>query len=296
MAFGKRNAPQSASAHPTTMVFGKLRQPELPTAAAGATPARPELTIVVSEPMRPAQPPRLQAEPAQDEPVQDGLGFRESIDTEAIARASSELLGVMINAYGDARDSQLETVMGALAALAGEFCLRAGAEAAGPEAVQELSSGQQYVAGGLADPYLYGEGCAETLHIWGMICSAAADAGGSLHDLPDPRALRARAVAAIETGQPYPPPLQIPERSFPHEWSPNACPRHRQTVRDVMAGSGIVAADEIAMALGIAMMMVFPAAKDSFEAGTLTPETLASLALEIMIAVARMAPLETVVE
>lgn len=291
MAFGKRNTSQLGAGRMEPAVFGKLRQPMLAATSAAAGAAVPALMVVVPEPGRLKQPPAAPSAPTSA-PTQDGPGFRASIDTELVAEVSSELLGVMIGAYSDARGSHLETIMGALAALAGEFCLRAGAEAAG----QELPSGQQYILSSLAHPYIYSEGCTNALTIWSMICSAAVDAGASPEQLPDPQALAARAVAAIEAGQPYPPRLQIPESNFPNEWSPNACPRHRQTVRDVMAGAGMFAADEIAMALGITMMMVFVAAKESFEANALTPETLARLALEIMIAVAHMAPVEIVVD
>lgn len=279
MAFGKRNAPPAGVVGAAPAIFRKpgIGQMAVSAVASAAAPA-PRVAPML-EPVRPA-------------PLEEPPGFGSTIDVKLVMNASGELLLAMMEAYRDERGCHLETLIGALAALAGEFCLRAGAAAAN----HTLSAGRQFVLGGVGDPYIYGDGCESKLHIWGLVSTAAVNAGAPPAALPDMRALVARAVAAIGEGAPYPPRPQIPEANLPHEWSPNACPRHRQTVLDVSAASGILAPDEIALALGFAMVTVFQNAAESFASGRLAPGTLAQLAAEIMIAVARMAPLDTVID
>jgi hypothetical protein len=82
------------------------------------------------------------------------------------------------------------------------------------------------------------------------------------------------------------PPLSIPQKHYPHEWSPNASVRLRAPLDRLFAKKGLnnlQAAATVACATGALIKMT---------AKTLDPQIATTLALEMMIAVSRMRPLD----
>ena len=218
-------------------------------------------------------------------------GFRPDIDMATIMSLAADLFLRLAGAYTDPRGVHLETLMGAMAALTGEFALRAGVEASG----HVLPKDAKYVIGGIADPYLHeGDADGSGLDIFKLITHHAIDVGADGRNLPVPLDIVARATIAIGGGLPYPPKPSVPEANMPQEWSPNACVRHRQMVLQLAANHGVFDADEIALALGYAMANLFDRGKEAFGEGRVgvTPNDLLTLATEIMIYTARMAPLD----
>ena len=167
-----------------------------------------------------------------------------------------------------------ETIIGAAAALAGEFALRA-AEPKLPENGWVISQGAHRI--------IFGDGGADPVGLWHLICEGAVQAGATPSALPQTEAVAARTAQAVG-GSPYPP-LSVPDKHYPHEWSPNACPRLRQAIEKTAAQHGIDHGDT-ARALALAIVLLIAQTK-----AVLPPATSATLALEIMAGVARMAPL-----
>ena len=277
MAFGKR-----AKVPPKPGQFGT--RPEIPTEADRLSAAVRKLT----EELEPAS----QTETAEPKPVAKPAGFQPSANYEqdyAVAVAGGmAVLETLLQDYADEHGVHLETITGALAALAGEFALRAGAEAAG----QHLPTGKQFIVGGAPDPYLFGM-FSDSPSLWALVCTGAEKAGADPTRFPRQQDVVARIAVAIAEGLPFPPQPSIPENHLPREWSPNACPRHRATVITVMARHGVFEPDEIAFGLGIALAHIFVLGRDTFYPTGLTPNRLATLALEIMTAVSRMIPLDS---
>ncbi len=192
----------------------------------------------------------------------------------AVAAASSDVLKFLITCYRNERGVHAETIIGAAAALAGESALRA-AEPELPESgwvVSEKTSG-----------LLFGDHSKGQVGLWDILREGAAKAGADASDLPDPAEVTARTAKAVG-GSPFPP-ISVPEKHYPHEWSPNACPRLRDGIEQIFADHGLEGAD-MAKAVVLAIVLLINQTK-----GVLPPGIAAALALEVMVGVTHMAPL-----
>lgn len=190
-----------------------------------------------------------------------------------IRQAASEIVQMLVAAYRTQRGVHSETVIGAAAALAGEIALRV-SEAQLPDSGWVLS--QRASA-------LLSEDTAERPSMAAIVLQGALAARGKQEDLPDVREAAQRIANAVG-GSPFPP-LSVPQGHFPHEWSPNACPRYRDRLDELFDKHGLEG-DQRAIAAALAVAMLITQTKD-----VLAPETAATLALEIMLGVARMRPL-----
>jgi hypothetical protein len=234
------------------MSFGRRQQPP-----GGAQPA-PALRAAPSPPLQPAVP---------------------DVPRAHTAEAAKELTTLLLAAYQRGGTVHAETVIGAAAALAGEFTRRA-AESALPQ------SGPRHVLGDAVNDLLL-EGAAHGRPtMWTCIEQAARDAGMARNEMPDPADL----LRQVTKGDgPAFPPITVPERHSPLEYSPNACVRLRPKVIDIADRLDLSRRD-LAFALGMATAGLIAFTKDD-----LAPPIALRLAAEIMFAVARMAPLaETV--
>ncbi len=193
-------------------------------------------------------------------------------NVEPIFNAGKELLGIVVRYYSNERGVHSETVIGALAALFGEWSLRASG-AALPEQGWVLSSETNHLLIEGPRP------------LWFVVAMFAERAGVPLDDQPDPMATIARTVAAF--GKRYPA-VTVPEDHFPLEWSPVAGPRFRRHVQDVARRHNLQGAD-IAEACGIALGLILDLTKDALD-----PRIGVRLAQEVAFGVARMAPLKEV--
>ena len=195
--------------------------------------------------------------------------------TESVGRASTEIAKFLINSYRTERGVHAETLIGGAAALTGEFALRA-VEPVLPENGWVISEKSNAL---LFEDEQRGEAALST-----VIRAGAERAGARPEDLPDPLSVVARVAAAVG-GSPFPP-LSVPDRHYPHEWSPNACPSLRGGIEEIAAAQGI-SGREIAMALVFAIAILIDQTKDVLPAAIA-----ATLALEVMIGVSRMAPMK----
>jgi hypothetical protein len=217
----------------------------------------------------------------------DQQGFREDMQTPPLVPVAAEVLEALVASYMAMPNVNLETIFGALAAPTAEFALRAGLDAHG----QVLPPGDRYVLGGAADPFLYKPGSNKPISVWAMVQHGAKEAGANVRKFPDMNEIVVRTTQAIGEGKAFPPIPRVPERNLPAEWSPNACVNHRDTVIAIAAKHGFTAPSDITMVLAIAMMLFFKQSGQMFKSGTVTPNIVATLIAEIMIATSRMAPL-----
>jgi hypothetical protein len=199
---------------------------------------------------------------------------------EGKKKAGSEILDALLIAYRDERGIHAETIIGAAAALAGDFALRGAIEDAGIT----LPEKDSWVVGGVADPVLYGNEQPGNHTAWSVIRAVALRAGAAEADLPNMEAVVARTTAAVG-GSPFPP-LTLPSKHYPKEWSPNACPRFRPQMDAIAERNGLSKAD-MAGLFGVVIGILIEQTKEM-----LSPAIAATLAAEVMIGVARMAPLQ----
>ncbi|MDH3236170.1 MAG: hypothetical protein OEQ29_21820 [Alphaproteobacteria bacterium] len=187
-----------------------------------------------------------------------------------------EIADFLIGSYVNEQGVHAETLLGAAAALAGEFALRA-AEPILPDEGWVISTN---AAGLLFENEASGE-----MTLWSIIRIGAERSGVGKSDMPDPGEAYGRAAAASFGSTSYPP-LTVPAEHYPHEWSPNACPRYREAIAKIGALHGLPMKD-LAMALALAITLIM-----SKTAQILPPAIAARLVLEIMIGVSRMPPLQ----
>lgn len=193
---------------------------------------------------------------------------------ENLQAAASDINQALLAAYRDAHGIHAETIVGAAAALAGEFALRASAKkipAAG------------WVIGGAADELLYRGEEFNRITLWSFLKLSAKAAGVPVGEVPEIGEIVARTGAAVGSS-PFPP-LTISDAHYPHEWSPEAGPKFRHLVGRIAATHALTP-DEIALSLAMVIMMLINQAKE-----LVPPQILIRLAAEIMIGVSRMAPL-----
>lgn len=193
----------------------------------------------------------------------------------AASSAAPEIVEFLIGSYRNTEGVHSETIIGAAAALTGEFALRA-VEPKLPESGWVMSE----KAGGI----VLGDHSKDIAGLWDFIREGAIKAGASEGKLPAPYEVVARVAKAVG-GSPFPP-ISVPEKHFPHEWSPNACPRLRGGIEKIAAKHGLEGV-AIAQALTLALInLIIQTAQ------VLPPEVAATLALEIMLGVTHMAPMK----
>jgi len=194
-----------------------------------------------------------------------------------ILPASKEFIAFMMGRYDSGGGLiHAESVIGAAAALTGEFAQRA--------AGVPFGNGQPgYIFGDAINEVLI-EGAAQgRATVWDCIAHAARSAGLRESEIPDPVAVM-QAVAAAAGGPEFPP-LTVPKKHYPHEYSPNACVRLRPHVLKI-ADRYDLSRRDLCIALAMATGGLIQITKD-----TLPPVISVRLAAEIAFGVAKMAPL-----
>jgi hypothetical protein len=188
---------------------------------------------------------------------------------EKILAAAQAIALHLRNSYTSPRGVHAETIIGAAAAITGEWSLAAcGLPVAGDSWVVVPATNALLVEGESA--------------VSRLIVAAVRQAGGAVDKLPDGPTLLARTAAAI--GRTFPP-LTVDSSHFPQEWSPLAAPRFRVDVSMIGEEHGLRGPKEIFTACGVATSLLIAAT-----AQVLDPTIAGTLALEMMVAVSRMSP------
>jgi hypothetical protein len=195
------------------------------------------------------------------------------VDWKKATAASQDVVTLLLEVYKDQRGVHVETVIGAAAALAGAQALRA---------ASPLLPGTQYVVSAEADDLLM-KGSVIGQSLTGIILQFAENVGVARSELPDPREINNRVIAAFGTS-PFPP-LSVPQVNYPREWSPDATVRLRDRL-DFLLVSKELNAIEGAVACVAATASLIKMTVESID-----PKISTTLALEIMIAVSHMRPL-----
>jgi hypothetical protein len=236
------------------MAFGKRQQPPPPPEAA---------------PENPEPAPSLAPDPVAPFKAESPDDYVHCFEP------AKELVKILMEAYGGSGGRvHAETILGAAAALTGEFALRSTGL---PLPVKGL------VFGDAINDVLY-EGAAHgRMTIWSFFAQAARGAGLAESELPDVIDVFRRVVGAI--GSSNFPPLSVPRNNYPHEWSPNAAPRLRHKVIAIADRHGLSLRDT-AFALAIATSLLMSTTRD-----VLAPAIAIRLVTEICFSVAKMAPL-----
>lgn len=194
-------------------------------------------------------------------------------------KASADIVTFLLTTYRNDKGVHAETVIGAGAALAGEFALRAAAAAR-----RQPLPLKGWVVASDVDALIAVAPEPKMTTLLALIVDAAKDAGMPAAAAPEPLAIIARTAQAVG-GSPFPP-LTVERSHYPLEWSPNACPRHRATIERIARTHAL---DELgtagALALAIAQII-------RMTSNVLPPAISARLAAEIMIGVSRMAPMQ----
>jgi hypothetical protein len=202
------------------------------------------------------------------------------LDTEKLALVARDLISMLYGAYSRGEDApHPETVIGAVAALTGEFMLRA-------TGLPLPKIG--FVFDDQIDDMLYMSD--EHMTIWNAIETVTAVTRLEAKDLPQPSALIQRvgcgvALAMQGEGKNFPP-LSVPYENYPEEWSPNAGVRLRNSVFEIGRKHGCTRW-QLAFALAYATVGIIRDAQE-----VLSPAIGVKLAAEILFATARMAPIE----
>jgi hypothetical protein len=191
---------------------------------------------------------------------------------EKLSTAANDISVMLQEAYRSERGIHAETLVAAAAAVTGEWALWA--------LEMDLPQDGWIVSDGVNQITIEGPNAVARL-----VEAAVAHANGSPDKLPTADILAANAAAAM--GKPGFPPLSVPARHLPQEWSPLAAPRFRHAVREIARQHGL-SAHETCAACGLAVGLLIDATKD-----VLDPTVAGTLALEIMVGVTRMSPHET---
>lgn len=193
----------------------------------------------------------------------------------AIASASTDIMTCLVASYRNERGVHAETVIGGAAALAGELALRA---------MEPRLPDHGWVTSEKTGHFIFGNGEAESVGLWVLLREGALEAGAEEAQLPNPLEV-VRRVAGAVGGSPFPP-LSVPDRHYPHEWSPNACPRFRSEIERIFKSHSLGRVEgAVAVVMAISQLM-----KETMK--VLPPAVAATLALEIMAGVSHMAPLK----
>jgi hypothetical protein len=222
------------------------------------------------------QPGMPEADPFRPVPS-PALRAGDEAFNENIAAASKELTAFLLAQYKDRNGSiHASSVVGAAAALTGEFAQRATGISLAPGKLG-------YVFGDSINGILFEDAAKEQATIWDCLVLAARDAGLSDKDIPDPVEVIKNVVGAV--GGPSFPPITVPPQYFPHEYSPNACVRLRPKVIDIADRLDLSRRD-LALALAMTTYAIILLTRD-----TLPPAMGVRLAAEIAFGVAKMSPL-----
>jgi len=202
-----------------------------------------------------------------------------SADPEAaqIGPAALDLHDMLLNAHTTARGNRhLETVLGAGAALCGEYALRAG----GPPGL--LDQPLAWIFGAPADGILYADARRGLVTIWDIVRGIAWAARSRSGEMPSIEAIVRRNDAQI--GQAPYPPLTLPPQHLPRQYALNLPIKLRGDV-DRIAFEHDLSPRQTALAVGMATSIVLKGAdRAGFDGATLIGE--------IMVGVSRMKPLE----
>jgi len=234
------------------MPFGRRQQPP------GGKPAQPP---------QPETPRAVEAPPLQ---APEPEAFNSNI-----LPASKEFITFLLARY-DSGGGQVhaESIIGAAAALTGEFAQRA--------AGVPFGNGKPgYVFGDAINEVLIEGNSQGRATVWDCIAHAARSTGLRESEVPDPIEVMKRVAAA----GPEFPPLTVPKENYPHEYSPNACIRRRPHVLKIADRYDLTRRD-LCIALGMATGGLIQITKD-----TLSPAISVRLAAEIAFGVAKMTPL-----
>ena len=194
-----------------------------------------------------------------------------------VGEAARALVDFFIATYRDRRGGvHAETVIGAAAALTGEFAQRA-------TGISIPEDAKQFVFGDAINDILL-EGSADgRVTVWQCLQLSLRDAGLGDTKLPNIEEVISNVAGAV--GGPSFPPLTVPGDNYPREWSPNACPRLRHKVTAIAAKHNLTRR-ELAFALALATGRLV-----AMTEGVLRPVIGITLATEIAFGVAKMVPL-----
>jgi hypothetical protein len=231
-----------------------------------------------------SQPPAAPA-PANEEPESVASLADSAADLKKLAQVGARIAQHLMQVYRDPRGIHVETVVGAAAVLAGEFALRASA----PQLPDSGLPDTGWIAGAPADALIYGGSDKIPVTLWSVVQVVMLGLGIDRSQMPDLRAVAERASANLGAAQ-FPPKLSVPPQHYPHEFSPNAAPRHRDAVVAIAREAGLDPT-QTALALAFTVALLIKNAH-----AVVPAPVLASLAAELMIAVTRMAPLKAPVE
>ena len=224
---------------------------------------------------KPAQPPQPETPRAVAAPPLQGPE-PEAFNSN-ILPASKELIAFLLASYDSSSGLvHAESIIGAAAALTGEFAQRA--------AGVPFGNGKPgYVFGDAINDVLI-EGAAHGRStVWACIEQAALVADVPRSEIPDPIEVMKKVADAV--GGPEFPPLTVPKRHYPHEYSPNACIRLRPRVTAI-ADSLDLSRRDLCIALAMATGGLIVITRQ-----TVPPAVSVRLAVEIAFGVAKMAPL-----
>ena len=220
---------------------------------------------------RPERASALQAPPLQPAAAQ-------SENVRHSANAATELVAMLLAAYSFQERLQTEAAIAAAAALTGEFALRS-------TGVPLPETGA--VSGDAANDVLFAGAPEGRATAWMFIMHAAIEAGVAEYDLPRIEALAAALAQPLDD---MPPPLSVQEKYVPRELPQNVGPRFRHKVIAI-ADTHDLSLREVTVALGAATGQLIIRTQHDFP-----PQVAVTLAAEVMLAVARMAPLAERVE
>ncbi len=217
---------------------------------------------------RPERSSAVQAPPLQPAPELPVAG-----NLLHCANAATDLVAMLLAAYTFQDRLQAEAAIAAAAALTGEFALRS-------TGMPLAENGA--VPGDAADDVLFAGAPEGRATAWMFMMHAAIEAGAAEYDLP-----RIEAVAAQHAEEPDDamlPRLSVQEKYVPQELPINVGPRFRHKVIAI-ADTHDLSLREITVTLGAATGQLIIRTQHDFP-----PRVAVTLAAEVMLAVARMAP------
>jgi hypothetical protein len=196
--------------------------------------------------------------------------------------AAQEFTALLLAEYGDGEGRiHAPSVIGAAAALTGEFAQRAGGIS-----LEKAKPG--YVFADAINEVLLEGAEKGRATVWDCLQRAGRDAGLSEREIVDPIEVIKNVAAAV--GGPSFPPLTVPREHYPHEYSPNACVRLRPKVIAIADRLDLSRRDR-AIGLAMAIHGLILLTKDVVPAAISL-----RLGAEIVFGVAKMNPLSAVLE
>ena len=243
------------------MPFGRRQQQ--PTAPRSVPPV--ELARMPSPPLQVDEAVLCAPQPVRNETFNPN-----------IVPASREFIAFLMSRYDTDGHVHAESVIGAAAALTGEFAQRAAGIAFG-------GGNPGYVFGDAINEVLLEGKAKGRATVWDCIAQVARAEGLSEREIPDPLDVMKRVAETV--GGPEFPPLTVPKKHYPHEYSPSACVRLRPGILAI-ADRYDLSRDDLCIALAFTTAGLIAVTKDM-----LAPQISVRLAAEIAFGVAKMAPL-----